>query len=187
MCVSFPFLIAMSYCAHLLSACCAEENGALYSEAEPRLLVKREIAKSMPESLPRPRARRDFFFLIHVRSSKSKRHFKFRTNSVSVSRSRSSLITIEANTHPAHQPTPQKFLVWCVPRVPCTHSRTCVDHMVTLVRGEVTLPPIPSPPSSPHPPPPFPPPLPPPPHLFDISHILRVAEGAIFQGAFFSQ
>ncbi len=33
--VSFPLLIAMSYCAHLLSACYAEENGVLYSEAEP--------------------------------------------------------------------------------------------------------------------------------------------------------
>jgi hypothetical protein len=28
-CVPFPLLIAMSYCAHLLSACCAEENGVL--------------------------------------------------------------------------------------------------------------------------------------------------------------
>ncbi len=47
--------------------------------------MKREIAKSRPESRPRPRARRDFFFLIHVQSSKSTRHFKFCTNSVSVS------------------------------------------------------------------------------------------------------
>jgi hypothetical protein len=60
------------------------------------------------------------FFLIHVRSSKSTRHFKFGTNSVSVSprsylkRSRSSSIAFEANAHPAHQPTPQKILVWCV-------------------------------------------------------------------------
>ncbi len=60
------------------------------------------------------------FFLIHVRSSKSTRHFKFRTNSVSVSprsclkRSRSSSIAFEANTHPAHQPTPKKILDWCV-------------------------------------------------------------------------
>ncbi len=34
-CISFPLLIAVSYCAHLLSACCAEEKGVLYSEAEP--------------------------------------------------------------------------------------------------------------------------------------------------------
>ncbi len=60
------------------------------------------------------------FFGIHVRTSKSTRTFKFRTNSVSVSprsflkRSRSSSIAIEANTHPAHQPTPQRILIWCV-------------------------------------------------------------------------
>ncbi len=34
-CVYFPLLIAVSYCTHLLSACCAEENGVLYSESEP--------------------------------------------------------------------------------------------------------------------------------------------------------
>jgi hypothetical protein len=34
-CVSFPLLIAVSNCAHLLSACCKEESGILYSEAEP--------------------------------------------------------------------------------------------------------------------------------------------------------
>jgi hypothetical protein len=33
--ISFPLLIAVLYCTHLLSACCAGENGALYSEAEP--------------------------------------------------------------------------------------------------------------------------------------------------------
>jgi hypothetical protein len=35
MCVSFPLLIAVSNCAHLLSACCKEESGVLYSETEP--------------------------------------------------------------------------------------------------------------------------------------------------------
>jgi hypothetical protein len=45
------------------------------------------------------------------------------------------------------------------PRVSCTLSRTCGDHMVTLVRGEVTPPPIPSPPHPPILPPHFPPPI----------------------------
>ncbi len=35
MCIPFPLLIAVSNCAHLLYACCKEESGALYSEAEP--------------------------------------------------------------------------------------------------------------------------------------------------------
>ena len=60
------------------------------------------------------------FFLIHVRSSISTRPFEFCTNSGSDSprsflkRSRSSSIAFEANTHPAHQPTPQKNLNSCV-------------------------------------------------------------------------
>jgi hypothetical protein len=81
-----------------------------------RLLVKRENAKSRPES--RPRHRRGFFG-IHVRTSKSTRTFEFHTNSVSVSPRRflkrwgSSSIAFEANTHPAQLPTPQKKLNWC--------------------------------------------------------------------------
>jgi hypothetical protein len=35
MCISYPLLTAVSNCAHLLSACCKEESGVLYSEAEP--------------------------------------------------------------------------------------------------------------------------------------------------------
>ncbi len=34
LCVSFPLLIAVPNCAHLLSVCCKEESGTLYSEAE---------------------------------------------------------------------------------------------------------------------------------------------------------
>ncbi len=35
MCISYSLLTAVSNCAHLLSACCKEQSGVLYSEAEP--------------------------------------------------------------------------------------------------------------------------------------------------------
>jgi hypothetical protein len=75
------------------------------------------------------------FFGIHVRTSKSTRTFEFCTNSVSVSprsflnRLRSSSITIEANTHPAHQPIPQRILIWCV--FPGFHALLAA-HVVTI-------------------------------------------------------
>ncbi len=101
--------------------------------------MKREIAKSRPESRPRPQHRRGFFLGFMFEPRNRRELSNFITNSVSVSprsflkRLRSSSIAMEANTHPAHQPTPQRFLIWCVSRVPCTLSRTCGDHMVTLV------------------------------------------------------
>jgi hypothetical protein len=35
LCISYSLLTAVSKFAHLLSACCKEESGVLYSEAEP--------------------------------------------------------------------------------------------------------------------------------------------------------
>ncbi|MFN9978854.1 MAG: hypothetical protein ACK53Y_03010 [bacterium] len=87
--------------------------------------MKEEIAKSRPESRPRPA-----FFGIHVRTSKSTRTFEFRTNSVSVSprsflkRSRSSSFAIEANTHPAPTAHPPKISgIVCSVEIlgPCAH------------------------------------------------------------------
>ncbi len=47
------------------------------------------------------------------------------------------------NTHPAHLPTPQRILIWCV-------GALLAAHVLTIWWGdEVTPPPIPSPPSSP--------------------------------------
>ena len=104
------------------------------------------------------------FFGIHVRISKSTRTFKFRTILVSVSprkflkRSRSSSFDIENGNNIIIFVKSQEL---CVPVEIMGHLATRCEF---CEGGEVTPPPIPSPPSSPHPPPLFPP---------HIAHILR--------------
>jgi hypothetical protein len=96
------------------------------------------------------------FFVIHVRTSKSTRHFKFRTNSASISPSSfqkansKHSIDLEEYTHPAQQPTPLKILDLC-------GSWRFWAHVLNMCCHPTPYPPQP-PPSSPHPPPPLPPP-----------------------------
>ena len=141
--------------------------------------MKREIAKLRPESRPRPRQRRDFFggFMFEPRNRRELSNFaqtRSRSRCEDFSSVRDPARSLSRPIHtPPQQPTRLKSLELCVQWRFWDLSRTCGDHMVTLVRGEVTPPPIPSPPSSP---PSSPPLSPPPPHLFDISYIPRVRD-----------
>ena len=128
-----------------------------------RLWMKREIAKSRAWIETEARQRRDFFlgFMFEPRNRRELSNFaqsrsrSRRENFSSVRDPARSLI--ETNTHPAHLPTPQRILIWCV-------GALLAAHVLTKWWGdEVTPPPIPSPPpSSPPSSPPLPPPLPPP-------------------------
>jgi hypothetical protein len=138
--------------------------------------MKREIAKSRPESRPRPRQRRDFFlgFMFEPRNRQELSNFAqtlSRSRREDFSSVRDPARSLSRPIHtPPQQPTRLKSLELCVQWRFWDLSRTCGDHMVTLVRGERSPHPLsPAPPSSPHPPPP-------PPHLFDISYIPRVRD-----------
>ncbi len=96
----------------------------------PRMLVKREIAKSRPESLPRPRARRAFFYDSCSKLEIDEAFLISHKLGLGLSVKFSKAFTIqldrfEANTHPAQLPTHQKKLNWCGSPVPWTLSRTC--------------------------------------------------------------
>ena len=114
--------------------------------------MKREIAKSRPESRPRILG-----FMFELSNFAQTRSLSRREYFYSV---RDPARTLSRPIHtPPQQPTGLKSLELCVQWRFWDLSRTCGDHMVTLVRGEVTPPPIPSPPLIP---PILPPPLPPP-------------------------
>jgi hypothetical protein len=126
--------------------------------------MKREIAKSRPESRPRPRQRRDFFcrFMFEPRNRRELSNFaqtRSRSRREDFSSVRDPARSLSRPIHNNYNYNTNNSFFGVFPRVSCTVSRTCGDHMVTLVRGEVTPPPIPSPPSSPPSSPPhFPPP-----------------------------
>ncbi len=114
--------------------------------------MKREITKSRPESRPRPRQRRDFFlgFMFEPRNRRELSNFaqtQSRSRREDFSSVRDPARSLSRPIHtPPQQPTPIKSQELCVQWRFWDLSCTCGHHMVTLVRGEVTPPPIPSPP-----------------------------------------
>jgi hypothetical protein len=93
--------------------------------------MKREIAKSRPESRPRPWQRRNYFFgfMFEPRNrqellnfaqtrSRSRREYFYSVRDPA----RSLLRPI--CTHPAHLPTPQIILIWCVGALLAAHVLT---------------------------------------------------------------
>ena len=120
--------------------------------------MKREIAKSRPESRPRPRHRRDFFlgFMFEHRNRRELSNFAHtRSRREDFSSVRDPARSLSRPIHtPPISPPPKESLFGVFP---CTLSRTCGDHMVT-----------------PH-------------QLVCLCVVVLLAEGAIFQGALFSR
>ena len=95
--------------------------------------MKREIAKSRPESRPRPRQRREFFWA-SCSNLEIDENFRISHNlglGLAAKISQAFAIQLgryrDQNTHPAptaHPPKNPYLVCWC------TLSRTCVDHMV---------------------------------------------------------
>jgi hypothetical protein len=128
--------------------------------------MKREIAKSRPESRPRPRHRRDFFsgFIFEPRNRRKLLNFaqtRSRSHREVFLKVRDPARSLSRPIHNNYNYNTNNSFFGVFPRVSCTLSRTCGDHMVTLVRGEFTPPPIPSLPLIP----PILPPSSPPPHF----------------------
>jgi hypothetical protein len=136
--------------------------------------MKREIAKSRPESRPRPRQRRDFFlrFMFELRNRRELSNLaqtRSRSRRKDFSSVRNPARSLSRPIHtPPQQPTPLKSQELCVQWRFRDLIRTCGHHMVTLVRGE----------RSPHPlstaPPLIPPILPPPPISWCVVCLLCV-------------
>jgi hypothetical protein len=104
--------------------------------------MKREIAKSRPESRPRPRARRAFFS-DSISDSDSDEAFRISHklgHGLAAKFSKAFAIQLDRfrgqyTPRPtAHPPKESLFGVF-----PCSLSRTCGDHMVTLVNSGVCL------------------------------------------------
>jgi len=106
--------------------------------------MKRDIAKSRPESRPRPRPRRDFFlgFMFEPRNRRELSNFAqtrswSRREDFSSVRDPARSLSWPIQT-PPQQPTPLKSQELCVQRRFWDLSRTCGDHLVTLVNSGVT-------------------------------------------------
>jgi hypothetical protein len=137
--------------------------------------MKREIAKSRPESRPRPRQRQDFLlgFMFEPQNRRELSNFaqtRSRSRREDFSSVRNPARSLSRPIHtPPQQPTRLKSLELCVQRRFWDLSRTCGDHMVTLV----IFPPTPTPVNR---------------QTNRLSILLLLlAEGAIFQGALFSR
>ena len=142
--------------------------------------MKREIAKSRPESRPRPRQRRDFFlgFMFEPRNRQELSNFAqtlSRSRREDFSSVRDPARSLSRPIHtPPQQPTPLKSQELCVPvEILGPYPHMWSPYGDFGEGGEVTPPPIPSPPLIP---PSSPPTSPLPPHLFDISYIPRVRD-----------
>ncbi len=151
--------------------------------------MKREIAKSRPESRPRPRQRRDFFlgFMFEPWNWRELSNFtqsRSRSRREDFSSVRDPARSLSRPIHtPSQQPTPLKSQELCVPVE--ILGRTCGHHMENLVRVERSPHPLsPTPPNPPHP---RPPPTSPPPISWCVVCLCVVLQHHTHQSSTFFQ